>query len=53
MTGGGFGGCAIVLVARGAADSVASALRAAFSTAFARELPVFEASAAGGGREIA
>jgi galactokinase len=52
MTGGGFGGCVVCLVAKDAALDVSDALREAFVQAFARDPDVFEAIASDGGREL-
>ncbi len=52
MTGGGFGGCAIVLCRPEAVDRVAAELKAAFSSRFDRSPSVFLTQAAGCGRAI-
>jgi galactokinase len=52
MTGGGFGGCVVSLVEKGAVPAVSDALREAFFGAFGRNLDVFEAHASEGGREL-
>ncbi len=48
MTGGGFGGCMIVLVKADAADAAAEALASGFSEKFARRCPVFSTRPADG-----
>jgi galactokinase len=53
MTGGGFGGCAIVLVLRAARQSVQQALGSAFERAFGRPLASFVARASAGASESA
>jgi galactokinase len=48
MTGGGFGGCAIVLCRRGTTERVGHEIAAGFRAAFGREPARFAAQAAGG-----
>jgi len=52
MTGGGFGGCAIVLARADAADEVAAAVAGAFAERFGRRCPVFATAAAPGAGEL-
>ena len=52
MTGGGFGGCAIVLCHAAAAESVADALSWKFAAQFDRRPEVFRAHAAAGASRI-
>ncbi len=48
MTGGGFGGCAIALVAADRAEQIVESLAHAFEEKFARRCPVFATRAADG-----
>ena len=48
MTGGGFGGCAIVLAQAQRADAVAEAIAAGFASRFGRRCPIFATRAAQG-----
>jgi len=48
MTGGGFGGCAIVLAEAAEADAVTAAIQQAFAERFGRQCPIFETRAADG-----
>ncbi len=48
MTGGGFGGCAIVLARANRAEAVAEAVAAGFASRFGRRCPVFATRAAQG-----
>lgn len=48
MTGGGFGGCAIILARAEQAESVTQAVQQAFSTRFGRACPIFSTTAAAG-----
>jgi len=48
MTGGGFGGCAIVLVRRDAADATAEAIADDFAARFGRRCPIFATGAVAG-----
>jgi galactokinase len=48
MTGGGFGGCAIVLVAADRAEAIRNAIRADFQEKYGRACPVFATHAAAG-----
>ena len=48
MTGGGFGGCAIVLAAADKAGDIARAVASGFESRFARRCPVFATRAAAG-----
>jgi len=48
MTGGGFGGCAIVLVEADQAPAVTDAIQQAFAAKFGRKCPVFATRAADG-----
>ncbi len=52
MTGGGFGGCAIVLVQAEKADAVSNAIAAGFEKQFSRRCPIFATHAADGARII-
>jgi galactokinase len=52
MTGGGFGGCVVSLVARDAVPAVTRALHDAFQAAFGHAIEPFEARASDGGHEI-
>ena len=52
MTGGGFGGCAIILAAADAADAVAAQITADFESRFHRRCPIFATRAAGGAKEL-
>ena len=52
MTGGGFGGCAILLTDADAADAAAEAIAASFEKRFGRRCPVFATRAAGGAGPI-
>jgi galactokinase len=51
MTGGGFGGCAIILAEAGSAEAATEAIAAAFERRFGRRCPVFATRAAGGAGE--
>jgi galactokinase len=48
MTGGGFGGCAIILAEAGRADAVAQAVADGFAKRFGRRCPIFATRAAAG-----
>ena len=48
MTGGGFGGCAIVLVRADAAEAAAEKIADAFAARYGRRCPVFATTAAAG-----
>ena len=48
MTGGGFGGCAIVLAEASKADAIAEAIAGGFATKFNRRCPIFATRAAQG-----
>jgi len=48
MTGGGFGGCAIVLARADRADAVAEAIASGFASRFDRRCPIFATRAAQG-----
>jgi galactokinase len=48
MTGGGFGGCAIVLARAGRAKAIADAVAAGFGARFGRRCPIFATRAAQG-----
>ncbi len=48
MTGGGFGGCAIVLASAKLAANVAAAITAEFDRRFGRPCPIFATAAAQG-----
>ena len=52
MTVGGFGGCAIVLVAAAAAESAAVKIADAFEARFGRRCPAFATRAASGAGEV-
>ena len=53
MTGGGFGGCAIVLAEADQADAVIGAVATGFNERFGRRCPIFATHAAGGAGPIA
>ncbi|NLF31089.1 MAG: galactokinase [Planctomycetes bacterium] len=48
MTGGGFGGCAIILARRDAADAVADAVASHYQAAYGRRCPIFATRPAAG-----
>ena len=48
MTGGGFGGCAIVLAEADKADAIADAIAGGFAARFGRRCPIFATRAAQG-----
>jgi galactokinase len=48
MTGGGFGGCAIILAGAGQAKAIADAVAAGFAARFGRRCPIFATRAAQG-----
>jgi len=48
MTGGGFGGCAIVLARRGSADAAAETIADDFAARFGRRCPIFATGAVAG-----
>ncbi len=52
MTGGGFGGCAIVFCRTAAADAIATVIRARFKEAFGRKPLIFRTAAADGAARI-
>ena len=52
MTGGGFGGCAIVLAETGAAESAAEKIAERFNSRFGRRCPIFATRAAAGAGEL-
>jgi galactokinase len=52
MTGGGFGGCAIVLVETEKADTVSEAIENGFDKKYSRRCPIFTTRAADGARVI-
>ncbi len=52
MTGGGFGGCAIVLVQARGAEATSSAIRDAFIAKFGRACPIFTTRAAQGAHRL-
>lgn len=52
MTGGGFGGCTVNLVAASSVDAVQAALAAAYERAFGRHPAMFVTRAAAGAREL-
>ena len=52
MTGGGFGGCAIVLVQADCAAAASDAIRAAFEAKFGRACPIFATRAAQGAGRV-
>jgi galactokinase len=52
MTGGGFGGCAIVLCTAGAADSASVQIRRRFAERFGREPDIFAVRSAGAARSL-
>jgi galactokinase len=51
MTGGGFGGCAIVLVKADQASKTTTAIQDAFGKKYGRRCPIFETTAADGASE--
>jgi len=53
MTGGGFGGCAIVLAEADQADAVIDAVATGFDERFGRRCPIFATHAAGGAGPVA
>jgi len=53
MTGGGFGGCAIVLAAAGNAPQIEQAVADGFEARFGRRCPIFATRAADGARILA
>ena len=52
MTGGGFGGCAIILAAADRAGSVGEAVASGFAGKFGRRCPIFATRAAAGASVI-
>ncbi len=48
MTGGGFGGCAIVLAAANEAEQIAETITSSFEARYARRCPIFATRAAAG-----
>ncbi|KKN90695.1 hypothetical protein LCGC14_0226380 [marine sediment metagenome] len=52
MTGGGFGGCAIILATAGAADRVSETVAAGYGERFGSACPIFATRAAGGARRV-
>ena len=52
MTGGGFGGCAIVLAEAGRAGAIEEAIAAAFESRFGRRCPIFSTRAAAGAGKL-
>ena len=52
MTGGGFGGCAIVLAEARRADAIAAAIQDGFERLFARRCPIFATTAQDGASVI-
>ena len=52
MTGGGFGGCAIILAKSTSAESITTAVLSGFSERFARACSIFPTIAAAGGGPI-
>jgi galactokinase len=50
MTGGGFGGCAIILAAAGQADSIAAAITENYTARFGHPCVIFPTRAAAGGQ---
>ncbi|HUT57792.1 MAG TPA: galactokinase [Phycisphaerae bacterium] len=52
MTGGGFGGCAIILAESARADEIRQAVSAGFERRFGRRCPVFATRAVGGASNI-
>jgi len=52
MTGGGFGGCAIVLAEAGRAKAIAGAVAAGFAARFGRRCPIFATRAAQGASAV-
>jgi galactokinase len=53
MTGGGFGGCAIILAQAEQAESVTQAVQQAFAARFGRACPIFATPAAAGAGSLA
>ena len=51
MTGGGFGGCAIILARSAAAGAVSESIAAAFESRFGRRCPILTTTAAAGAGE--
>lgn len=51
MTGGGFGGCTVTLVKRGAVERVSESIRAVFTKRFGHDPELFTTGAAGGVRD--
>jgi len=52
MTGGGFGGCAIILARSEAAAAISEAVASAFESRFGRRCPVLATQAAAGAAEV-
>jgi galactokinase len=52
LTGAGFGGCTLHLVAPGAAERVAAAIRTGFAARFGREPPLWTVHPADGASEL-
>ncbi|MFB3890582.1 MAG: galactokinase [Phycisphaerae bacterium] len=52
MTGGGFGGCAIILCRADSAPAACEAVSGGFERRFGRRCPIFATAAAGGAAEI-
>lgn len=52
MTGGGFGGCAIILARTDQADAIGRAVREGFAERFGRSCPIFPTHAAQGAGDI-
>jgi len=52
MTGGGFGGCAIVLARAAAAEAASDRIAEAFASRFGRRCPIFATRAAAGAGEL-
>jgi galactokinase len=52
MTGGGFGGCAILLVEAERAEIIAKGVAAGFARRFGRSCPIFATRAAAGARKL-
>jgi galactokinase len=52
MTGGGFGGCAIILARADRKEVIAEHLASGFAKRFGRRCPIFATKAAEGAREV-
>jgi galactokinase len=52
MTGGGFGGCAIILAEKNQADDITATVQSGFAERFGRACPIFATRAAAGAGEV-